>query len=167
MTPFFFRKPRHRLGKRQHRLGKRRQRLHRHAVATLALILAMLMFFALCGCKSARATVEIPVLIHDTTQTVRELHDSTFIDRWHTQWISGDTIYIHDSIDRWHSIIRRDTAYWYREVPVLQKVEVEVEKQLTKWQKFKMKSFWWFAVGLIGYILFRTRKSWSGLLGKL
>ena len=35
---------------------------------------------------------------------------------------------------------------------------VYVEKELTDWQKFQMKGFWWLAVGLVGYVLFKTRK---------
>ena len=62
------------------------------------------------------------------------------INNWHTQWLSGDTVFIHDSIDRWHSVIKNDTAWMYREVPVLQKVPVEVEKKLNWWQKFRMRA---------------------------
>lgn len=92
------------------------------------------------GCsRKTVAPIAEPVYIHDTTQTVKMVHDSTYIDRWHTQWLSGDTVFIHDSIDRWHSVIKKDTAWMYREVPVLQKVPVEVEKKLNGWQKFLMK----------------------------
>lgn len=38
---------------------------------------------------------------------------------------------------------------------------VEVEKPLTGWQKFQICGFWWLAVGLIGFILWRTRKMWG------
>ncbi len=55
---------------------------------------------------------------------------------------------------------KSDTAIRYKEVPVPYPVEKLVEKPLTKWQKFQMKGFWWLSVGLIGYVLFRTRKVW-------
>jgi len=44
---------------------------------------------------------------------------------------------------------------------VPQPYPVEVEKPLTGWQKFQMHGFWWLSVGLIGYILWRTRKLWG------
>lgn len=53
---------------------------------------------------------------------------------------------------------KSDTMTRYKEIPVPYPVEVPVEKELTKWQKFQMKGFWWLAVGLVGYVLFRTRK---------
>lgn len=99
----------------------------------LGLIL-LLAFTSGCSRKTVAPVVE-PVRIHDTIETVRKVHDSTYIDRWHTQWLSGDTVFIHDSIDRWHSVVKHDTLSLYREVPVLQKVSVEVEKKLSFWQK--------------------------------
>lgn len=53
---------------------------------------------------------------------------------------------------------KSDTMTRYKEIPVPYPVVVPVEKELTKWQKFQMKGFWWLAVGLVGYVLFRTRK---------
>ncbi len=99
----------------------------------LGLIL-LLAFTSGCSRKTVAPVVE-PVRIHDTIETVRMVHDSTYIDRWHTQWLSGDTMFVHDSIDRWHSVVKHDTLGLYREVPVLQKVSVEVEKKLSFWQK--------------------------------
>lgn len=119
--------------------------------------------FALGGCKSIRE-VEKPVYIHDTTTAYRELHDSTFIDRWHTEYVKGDTVYRVDSVYGWRYVYKRDTSWVYREVPVLQKVEVYRDKPLTKWQKFQQKGFWWLSVGLLGYILWRTRKWWLKII---
>lgn len=44
---------------------------------------------------------------------------------------------------------------------VPQPYPVEVEKPLTGWQKFQIRGFWWLSVGLIGFVLWRTRKFWS------
>lgn len=43
---------------------------------------------------------------------------------------------------------------------------VEVEKKLTGWQKFQMNGFWWLAVGLVGYVLWLTRKMWVKFIFK-
>ena len=111
----------------------------------------MFLLLASTGCsrKTTVPTVE-PVYIHDTTETVRMVHDSAYVDRWHTQWLSGDTIFIHDSIDRWHSVKVHDTLSLYREVPVMQKVPVYVEKKLTVWQK---TALWFGKVAIFATVL--------------
>ena len=103
----------------------------------------------LSGCKGLKQTVEVPVYVHDTTQTVRELHDSIYIDRWHTEYQKGDTIYITDEVTKTVTKIVRDTAYKYVEKPVtISKTEtVEVKKPLRWWQKGLM---WIGVVGLMG-----------------
>ena len=107
------------------------------------LILALLL--SLVGCKAARHTVEVPVYIHDTTQTVSLLHDSTYVDRWHTIETRGDTVFVTRTETLCRYRTRTDTALLYREVPVLQKVEVYREKELTRWQRFRLGAFWWLA----------------------
>ncbi len=114
----------------------------------------------LSGCKGLKQTVEVPVYIHDTTQTVRELHDSIYIDRWHTEYQKGDTIYITDEVTKIVTKIKIDTAYKYVEKPVtISKTEtVEVEKPLRWWQKGLM---WAGAIGLIiilAAVAFRLRQ---------
>lgn len=42
--------------------------------------------------------------------------------------------------------------------------EVQVEKELTRWQRLKMRGFWWLSVGLAGHVLWRTRRLWGKLL---
>lgn len=92
----------------------------------------------LAACKQTETIIEKPVYIHDTTQTVREVHDSTFIDRWHTITVNGDTIYIRDSIYLAKWLTKTDTAYKYIEKPVtvtLTKTEVERVKYIPWWAK--------------------------------
>ena len=114
----------------------------------------------LSGCKGLKQTVEVPVYIHDTTQTVRELHDSIYIDRWHTEYQKGDTIYITDEVTKTVTKIKIDTAYKYVEKPVtISKTEtVEVEKPLTWWQKTLMGMGVVWLMGLIGLIGWRILK---------
>lgn len=105
------------------------------------LVLALLL--SLISCKATRHTVEVPVYIHDTTQTVSLLHDSTYVDRWHTIETRGDTVFVTRTETLCRYRTRTDTALLYREVPVLQKVEVYREKELTRWQRFRLGAFWW------------------------
>ena len=108
----------------------RRKRFHRFcAVVALASLLT--------GCSCLRTTVEVPVYLHDTTYSVREVHDSIHTDHWHTIKVKGDTTFIRDSLTFYRYIIRTDTAYKYVERPVEVTIEhiKEVEKPLTWLQR--------------------------------
>ena len=99
-------------------------------IAKTLVLFALL--FAFSGCKQ---TEYIAVPIHDTTYTVREVHDSTFIDRWHTHTVSGDTVFIHDSIYESHVEWKHDTTRVVEEKPVEVPVVREVEKELSWLQR--------------------------------
>ena len=122
-----------------------------------------LLLLTMVGCKSVKQTVEVPVYIHDTTQTVRELHDSIYIDRWHTEYQKGDTIYITDEVTKIVTKIVRDTAYKYVEKPVtISKTEtVEVKKPLTWWQKTLM------GMGIVGLMGLMGLVGWNILKKRL
>lgn len=94
----------------------------------------------LCALSSCKQTEYIP--IHDTTYTVREVHDSTYIDRWHTIKVKGDTIFVTNEVTKTKIVTKIDTAYRYIEKPVtLTETEtVEVAKPLSWWQKALMWS---------------------------
>lgn len=72
------------------------------AYVFLAIILVVCCL-AFAGCK-----VSAPAVVGGTHEQTRDsirteyIHDSTYIDRWHTRYVKGDTVFIHDSIDRWH-----------------------------------------------------------------
>ena len=106
-------------------------------------------FILFTGCKTVKIIEQVPVEVHDTTLSVKEVHDSTYIDRWHTEYQKGDTIYITDEVTKIVTKIVRDTAYKYVEKPVtISKTEtVEVKKPLRWWQKGLM---WMGVVGLMG-----------------
>ena len=117
-----------------------------------------LLLLTMVGCKALKQTVEVPVYVHDTAYLAKEVHDSTYIDRWHTEYQKGDTIYITDEVTKIVTKIVRDTAYKYVEKPVtISKTEtVEVKKPLTWWQKTLM----WLGVAMIGIIavwIWRTK----------
>ncbi len=121
-------------------------------------VVALCLLFT--GCKCLKQTVEVPVYIHDTTKTVKEVHDSTYIDRWHTIYQNGDTVRIRDSIVMYKYLIKTDTAYKYVEVPVTTTVTetVEVKRPLSWWQK----TFIWVGVisliGVVVSLLWKYRK---------
>lgn len=100
--------------------------------------------FLLSGCKGLRQTVEVPVYIHDTAYTVKEVHDSTVVERWHNIEAKGDTVYITDEQITVKLRTITDTAYKVVEKPVEVVVNhiKEVEKPLTWWQKTQRGGFW-------------------------
>lgn len=105
-----------------------------------AIILLLLMFY---GCTTTRY---IPVETWHTdtlliTKLQRDsiwLHDSVFIK----EFMQGDTMYVLR--DRWHTkyieSVSHDTTYISKTdtIPTPYPVEVEVERQLTWWQKFRI-----------------------------
>ena len=100
----------------------------------------------LCALSSCKQTEYIP--IHDTTYTVREVHDSTYIDRWHTRTI-------HDSIFESHVEWLHDTLRMKEEVPVEvpKTVVKEVEKKLSWLQQTLIYIGWAVIVYLIGKLV--------------
>lgn len=119
-----------------------------------------LLLLTLVGCKALKQTVEVPVFVHDTAYLAKEVHDSTYIDRWHTEYQKGDTIYITDEVTKTVTKIKIDTAYKYVEKPVtISKTEtVEVEKSLTWLQKTLMGMGVVGLMGLMGLIGWRVLK---------
>ena len=98
----------------------------------------------LTGCSCLRQTVEVPVYIHDTTYTAKEVHDSTYIERWHTVEVKGDTVFATDIHVESKYITRYDTVYKSVEKPVtITTTEtIEIKKPLSWWQK----TFIWMGV---------------------
>lgn len=111
----------------------------------------------LVGCKGLKTTMEVPVYIHDTSYIAKEVHDSTFIDRWHTICQKGDTIFITNEVTKIMTKIKTDTAYKYIENPVaISKTEtVEVKKPLTWWQKTLLYSGAAVWILTIGWVVFK------------
>ena len=101
------------------------------------IIVLLLSAICLTGCKSLKETVEVPVYVHDTAYIAKEVHDSTYIDRWHTIYQKGDTVFVTDTEIKYRERVRVDTAYKYVEKPVtVSKTEiVEVKKPLSWLQK--------------------------------
>ena len=108
-----------------------------------------LLLLTMVGRKALKQTVEVPVYVHDTAYLAKEVHDSTYIDRWHTEYQKGDTIFVTAEVTKIVTKIVRDTAYKYVEKPVtISKTEtVKVKKPLTWLQKGLM---WIGVVGLMG-----------------
>lgn len=95
-----------------------------------------------CSCRTVRVVEQVPVEVHDTTYVAKTIHDSTYIDRWHTVEVKGDTVFATDIRVESKYITRYDTVYKNVEKPVtITTTEtVEVAKPLSWWQKALMWS---------------------------
>ena len=112
-------------------------------------LMGLMGLMGLVGCKATKVIEQVPVYVHDTTATVKEVYDSTFVDRWHTVYQKGDTVYDTKTITITKTVTKTDTAYKVveRPVTVTQTETVEVEKPLRWWQKGLM---WMGVIGLLG-----------------
>lgn len=110
------------------------------------LILAILASFS--SCRTVRVIEQVPVEVHDTISQKVFLHDSIYIDRWHTVEVKGDTIFVTNEMTKTKIVTKTDTAYRYIERPVVvsKKETVEVKKPLAWWQKGLM---WAGAIGIL------------------
>lgn len=112
------------------------------------------------SCHQLKHTVEVPVYVHDTTFVAKEVHDSTYIDKWHTVYVNGDTVRLRDSIVVYRYRVKTDTSYIYVEKPVIvSKTEtVEVKKPLTWWQKTLVWIGVLCLVGIVLWLVWKFRK---------
>lgn len=153
---------------------------------TFYFLIVLAILSSIVGCKTPQQTVYVPLPVtdsssesHHDSKTERDsvIKEKTVIvqvaDRGLLAQLAAMGLQVDESkqyimvlqkeLERKISELsssKSDTAIRYKEVPVPYPVEKLVEKELTKWQKFQMKCFWWLSVGLIGYVLFRTRKVW-------
>lgn len=113
-------------------------------LGSLMILVSIVIILLFCyGCTTTRY---VPVIEHrtDTVQITRQqrdsiwLHDSIYMH----EYVQGDTTFILR--DRWHTkyieSISHDTTYISKRdtIPQPYPVEVEVEKKLTWWQKFRL-----------------------------
>lgn len=111
------------------------------------------LFLSFVCCKTL--TPIIPQTQRDSVHTRTELRVDTFWrDRWHTEKIKGDTVFIHDSIyfenikyrDRVDSVVVRDSIPYPVEVPV---------RIRNNYDKFTASGFWVFVGIMFLYIVWR------------
>lgn len=145
-------------------IGTRSEGCAGAGVTVLIIIAALAMMLCLCACKTQTKVVQVPAYVHDTTTVYRyqvrhdTLHsytrDSVFV------YTKGDTVY-HNAVrivDNSRVVYRCDTVHSNKVVerPVtITKTEVkEVDKQLTRWQRLKMRLGGWclalLALALLG-----------------
>lgn len=123
------------------------------------IVLVIIVAFLLTGCRGQKELIrEVPVYVHDTTELVREVHDSTYVDRWHTELVKGDTVRIADSVTVVRWMLRTDTAYIRDEVTVPVEMVREVAKPLTRMQLFQIRGFWVLMLLMVGVLFVKISR---------
>ena len=122
-------------------------------------IILFLYFFSVCFLPACSPKIiERIVVQHDTTAVHHRdsifMKDSIYIK----EWMKGDTIYIDRYRDRYIYKDRWRDSISIREVHDTTMVEKKVEKELTKWQKARINSFWWLIVALGAALIWIFRK---------
>lgn len=84
-------------------LDSRYKRTRGAAVIIIVAVVLIIAAIACSSCTRVPASVVLPNVHNNNTDSVRTeyVHDSIYIDRWHKEYVKGDTVHVHDSIDRW------------------------------------------------------------------
>lgn len=142
-------------------------------LAELVSFLSGLVSFALLAvlatsCGAARKQIET-IYLRDTTYISKVQVDSVF--RRDSVFVKekNDTIYIYKEKVRDRYRLLRDTVYRHKVDSVyIDKVrEVKVEKELTAWQRFRLRGFWILAAAVAAIGFWKFRRPILGLLTKL
>lgn len=133
-----------------------------------AVLMAALICLAISAvsCRSVNEVVkEVPVEVHDTAYIAKTIHDSTYIDRWHTVEVKGDTVFLTKNQITVKYRTVTDTAYKYIEKPV--RVTVEQIKEVEKEQKWWQKMLMWFGAGFILVVMGSFVFIWLSLKNRI
>ena len=91
----------------------------------IAVGLFICLLLAMTGCKCPCAVIgEQHAGSHDSVR-IELVHDSVTIDRWHKEYIKGDTVFIRDSVwrDRWRN--KHDSIFICNSDTIYQTIEIE------------------------------------------
>ena len=122
----------------------------------------------LASCGAVRTQIQT-VYQRDTTYITNTRVDSTFKRDSVFVKEKGDTIYIYKEKIRERYRIVRDTLYRSKidSVYIDREKEVKVEKELTAWQRFRLRGFWILAAIIGGYIVWKFRRHLFRALTKM
>lgn len=122
------------------------------------IILLGLVVLLLCSCGAARVQTQT-IYVRDTTYISKVQVDSVF--RRDSVFVKekNDTIYIYKEKVRDRYRLLRDTIYQHKvdSVYIDKERVVKVERQLTAWQRFKMRGFWALLAAMACWIAWKNK----------
>ena len=113
---------------------------------------SMLPLALLCSCNTTRSTATHDTVYVDKVRTeYRTKIDSIWNDRWHTQYVKGDTVYRVDSLVMHRYVFRGDTLTVHDSIYVSKAdtMTVEVKKPLSGFVKGQIAGFWLLLIGIV------------------
>ena len=117
------------------------------------------------SCGAARKQIET-IYLRDTTYISKVQVDSVF--RRDSVFVKekNDTIYIYKEKVRDRYRLLRDTVYRHKvdSVYIDRVREVKVEKELTAWQKFRLRGFWALLAAIACWIVWKNKTRILALL---
>lgn len=122
------------------------------------IILLGLVVLLLCSCGATRVQTQT-IYVRDTTYVSKVQVDSVYKRDSVFVKEKGDTIYKYVERYRDRYKFLRDTIYRYKvdSVYVDKERVVKVEKQLTAWQRFKMRGFWALLAAMTCWIAWKNK----------
>ena len=107
-----------------------------HGIIAASVAIVLIVLAIVCsGCKTpcpcaAAGTNTQHSETNDSVHT-EYVHDSIYIDRWHKEYVKGDTVFVRDSVfrDRWHYKQLHDSIYIASVDTITNTITVEVEKK--------------------------------------
>lgn len=112
----------------------------------------------LCSCGATRVQTQT-IYVRDTTYVSKVQVDSVF--RRDSVFVKekNDTIYIYKEKVRDRYRLLRDTIYQHKvdSVYIDKERVVKVERQLTAWQRFKMRGFWALLAAMACWIVWKNK----------
>ena len=95
-----------------------------------------------CPCASAGTNTQHSET-NDSVHT-EYVHDSIYIDRWHKEYVKGDTVFVRDSVfrDRWHYKQLHDSVYIAQTDTITNTIVQEVEKPANAFWKGSGIALW-------------------------
>lgn len=92
----------------------------------------ILFVVAVCmaSCRAYYPSTTCSITNRDSIRTLF-VHDSIYIDRWHSKEVAGDTIILHDSITRtiYKQVAQHDSVFINRCDTIYQTREIQVQKK--------------------------------------
>lgn len=104
----------------------------------LALVLMLVLSTASCSITRVQSSSERDSIVakHDTVFIARFLHDSTFIDRYHTMIANDSVVFVHDSVVQYKFRTKHDSIY-------INKTDtVYIKRNITKTKEVPRKRTW-------------------------
>lgn len=139
-------------------------------LSKLVSFLSELVSFALLAvlvtsCGAARKQIET-IYLRDTTYISKVQVDSVFRRDSVFVMEKNDTIYIYKEKVRDRYRLLRDTVYRHKvdSVYIDRVREVKVEKELTAWQKFRLRGFWTLLAAIACWIVWKNKTRILALL---